>query len=542
MENINLLTYNTGLCRVISRGIAFENNIPPQLSFSFDSLYYEPVLNHTIKIIDSITYQLTEEEKQECESFAYTFIDVADYSVYVYDSNFLYTGTMLKSEAISKNSNYRIVEAPDSLASKWNTVKKQWDRIVAVVLDDGTLHLNPEIICERCVLFFTEEEWTRDKNRPQVIYPDDVWKYNFVTETWYNDKDYVVYAYDDAFCFINEVMKSTAIKEGYKYTTIKPETYVSKWTGSTWETIVASIRSDGVLILNPVGICPECVEFFTQSEWDVHSKPSFDDIEKDIWKYDFVNDTWIDISEYQIYAYEKESKIFIDTMPKRIALQKDYGWTLTEIPSFDKSYKWTNNQWEPIVVIIRSDGSLTFKTEYICEQCVLFFTQEEWNDFPQPPTYPNASLYGYAYTVYSYDFATDTWVDKRVFSELFKMVEATLRNYFEDKRVEIWGAHIKSYEKETWQDQVYEARNYIKDNTFETPAIDTYLQYIENKMDKIDLCNRIITNNLDFSKMAMHVNAIQKNWLNKLNLVTNNSEIDSLFEKFHAALANDTLL
>lgn len=172
----------------------------------------------------------------------------------------------------------------------------------------------------------------------------------------------------------------------------------------------------------------------------------------------------------------------------------------------------------------------------------MFFTQEEWNEFPQPPTYPNASLYGYAYTVYSYDFATDTWVDKRVFSELFKMVEATLRNYFEDKRVEIWGAHIKSYEKETWQDQVYEARNYIKDNTFETPAIDTYLQYIENKMDKIDLCNRIITNNLDFSKMAMHVNAIQKNWLNKLNLVTNNSEIDSLFEKFHAALANDTLL
>ena len=45
--------------------------------------------------------------------------------------------------------------------------------------------------------------------------------------------------------------------------------------------------------------------------------------------------------------------------------RQDYGWTLTEIPSFDKSYKWTNNQWEPIVVIIRSDGSLTFKTESV---------------------------------------------------------------------------------------------------------------------------------------------------------------------------------
>lgn len=44
MENVNLLTYSTGLCRVISRGIAFENNTPPVLSFSFDSLYYEPIL------------------------------------------------------------------------------------------------------------------------------------------------------------------------------------------------------------------------------------------------------------------------------------------------------------------------------------------------------------------------------------------------------------------------------------------------------------------------------------------------------------------
>lgn len=542
MENVNLLTYSTGLCRVISRGIAFENNTPPVLSFSFDSLYYEPILNHSVKIVDLITYQLTEEEKQECESFAYNFIDTADYSVYAYDSDFLYVGIMLKSEAISKNYNYRIVETPNSLASKWNTFKEQWEKIVAVVLDDGTLHLNPEVICEKCMLFFTEEEWMNDKNRPQVIYPDDVWKYNFSTETWYNDKDYVVYAYDDVFCFVGEMMKSTAIREGYNYTTIEPKNPVSKWTGSTWEIIVASIKSDGILILNPAGICGECVEFLTQSEWDIYNKPSFDDIKRDVWKYDFVNSTWTDISEYLVYTYEKESKLFIDTMPKRIALQKDYGWTLVEVPVFGKSYKWIDNQWEPIVAIIRSDGSLTFKTEYVCEQCVLFFTQKEWDAFIKPPVHPSTSLHGYENTIYSWDFATETWVDKRVFSELFKLLETTLRNYFEDKRVETWGANIKSYEKETWQNQVYEARNYINDNMFETPAIDTYLQYIENKIDKLELCKRIITNNLEFNKMTMRINAIQKNWLNKLNLVTTNLEADALFEEFHTAIVNDTLL
>ena len=75
MENVNLLTYSTGLCRVISRGIAFENNTPPVLSFSFDSLYYEPILNHSVKIVDLITYQLTEEEKQEAINKASEKID-----------------------------------------------------------------------------------------------------------------------------------------------------------------------------------------------------------------------------------------------------------------------------------------------------------------------------------------------------------------------------------------------------------------------------------------------------------------------------------
>lgn len=190
----------------------------------------------------------------------------------------------------------------------------------------------------------------------------------------------------------------------------------------------------------------------------------------------------------------------------------------------------------------RSVGSLTFKTEYVCEQCVLFFTQKEWDAFIKPPVHPSTSLHGYENTIYSWDFVTETWVDKRVFSELFKLLETTLRNYFEDKRVETWGANIKSYEKETWQNQVYEARNYINDNMFETPAIDTYLQYIENKIDKLELCKRIITNNLEFNKMTMHINAIQKNWLNKLNLVTTNLEADALFEEFHTAIVNDTLL
>ena len=539
-EELTIVTYVDNKAIIIYNELRFDTNIKPELSFQFDTLYYEPPTNHFVKGINNEFFELTEEEKLECSAYCKSYVNNADYPVYAYDDKFIFVGRILKSEAIAKNYGYTILEEPGNVVSKY--VTDHWEPIVAIIMDDGTLRLNPGGRCEKCTLFFTEEEWMNDKNRPQVIYPDDVWKYNFSTETWYNDKDYVVYAYDDVFCFVGEMMKSTAIREGYNYTTIEPKNPVSKWTGSTWEIIVASIKSDGILILNPAGICGEWVEFLTQSEWDIYNKPSFDDIKRDVWKYDFVNSTWTDVSEYLVYTYEKESKLFIDTMPKRIALQKDYGWTLVEVPVFGKSYKWIDNQWEPIVAIIRSDGSLTFKTEYVCEQCVLFFTQKEWDAFIKPPVHPSTSLHGYENTIYSWDFVTETWVDKRVFSELFKLLETTLRNYFEDKRVETWGANIKSYEKETWQNQVYEARNYINDNMFETPAIDTYLQYIENKIDKLELCKRIITNNLEFNKMTMHINAIQKNWLNKLNLVTTNLEADALFEEFHTAIVNDTLL
>lgn len=171
-EELTIITYVNNTAIIIYNELRFDTNIKPELSFQFDTLYYEPPTNHFVKGINNEFFELTEEEKSECNTYCKTYVENADYPVYAYDDKFIFVGRILKSEAISKNYGYTILEEPGHVVSKY--VTDHWEPVVAIIMDDGSLRLNPGGRCERCVLFFTEEEWNKFPKQPTSDYIYDI--------------------------------------------------------------------------------------------------------------------------------------------------------------------------------------------------------------------------------------------------------------------------------------------------------------------------------------------------------------------------------
>lgn len=171
-EELTIITYVNNTAIIIYNELRFDTNIKPELSFQFDTLYYEPPTNHFVKGINNEFFELTEEEKSECNTYCKTYVENADYPVYAYDDKFIFVGRILKSEAISKNYGYTILEEPGHVVSKY--VTDHWEPVVAIIMDDGSLRLNPGGRCERCVLFFTEEEWSEFPKQPTSDYIYDI--------------------------------------------------------------------------------------------------------------------------------------------------------------------------------------------------------------------------------------------------------------------------------------------------------------------------------------------------------------------------------
>lgn len=176
-EELTIITWVNNVAIIIYNELRFDTNIKPELSFQFDTLYYEPPTNHFVKGINNEFFELTEEEKSECDTYCKTYAETADYPVYAYDDKYIFVGRILKSEAVSKNYGYTILEEPGNVVSKY--VTNHWEPVVAIIMDDGSLRLNPGGRCERCTLFFTEEEWKAFPKQPTSDYI-----YDTVNQEW----------------------------------------------------------------------------------------------------------------------------------------------------------------------------------------------------------------------------------------------------------------------------------------------------------------------------------------------------------------------
>lgn len=183
-EELTIVTYVDNKAIIIYNELRFDTNIKPELSFQFDTLYYEPPTNHFIKGINNEFFELTKEEKLECSAYCKSYVNNADYPVYAYDDKFIFVGRILKSEAIAKNYGYTILEEPGNVVSKY--VTDHWEAVVAIIMDDGTLRLNPGGRCEKCALFFTEKEW---KTFPEQPTPDYI--YDITNQEWIDPRKLV---------------------------------------------------------------------------------------------------------------------------------------------------------------------------------------------------------------------------------------------------------------------------------------------------------------------------------------------------------------
>lgn len=182
MASQTVLTFANGIGKAAYDGIMVDIDSKPVMSFAFDSLYYEPETGLLIKIIANQQITLTNTEIVECECQAKRLVDAADFYVAAYSDDGIYTGYMLKSVAVSRGYSWTI-EQPDHPSSRMMNGK--WVRIVAVIMEDGTLIVQPSGVCPLCVIHLTQEEWNAFTPKPETPFQ----KWDFVKEIWYDGRD-----------------------------------------------------------------------------------------------------------------------------------------------------------------------------------------------------------------------------------------------------------------------------------------------------------------------------------------------------------------
>ena len=113
----------------------------PDLPWPFDSLYYEPQTGMVCKVVNGRQVQLSEAEKEQCAACARRLVESADFYVSAIAEDGVYAGWMLKSQAEAEGKGW-CVDMPDHPAAR--RIDGKWVRVVAVIMEDGTLRLNPD--------------------------------------------------------------------------------------------------------------------------------------------------------------------------------------------------------------------------------------------------------------------------------------------------------------------------------------------------------------------------------------------------------------
>lgn len=175
------LTWSAGRGAVSSANTLFDTDEKPNVGFTFDALYYETTTGLSFKVVEGVQLSLSTQEIVACRTFCESFADTADYPVQAYEPETgLYSGLMLKSLAQAQGLAWVLGAGPEDAVSR--LVNDEWQRVVAVFMDDGRYRLLPDSTCPRCILFLTQAEWDA---WPKPVKSTEVW--DFATEKW---KDY----------------------------------------------------------------------------------------------------------------------------------------------------------------------------------------------------------------------------------------------------------------------------------------------------------------------------------------------------------------
>ena len=175
---------------------------------------------------------------------------------------------------------------------------------------------------------------------------------------------------------------------------------------------------------------------------------------------------FLEKGDYFVEAYEKDSRLYKGRMLKSAVHEQHYGYAL--VAPLNPVSKWTGEKWERIAAVIRSDGSYVTMPEYICDACVLFFTESEWAEHSKPSR-----------NTEQWDFASETWKDSRTVEQARSAADAWIRGLYVAQRTELMG-NGPYQELASWPWQVEEAKAWIQDNRAATPFLDGVLEALNS--------------------------------------------------------------
>lgn len=239
---------------------------------------------------------------------------------------------------------------------------------------------------------------------------------------------------------------------------------------------------------------------------------------------------YIETQDYIVYTYNSKN-IFSGEMLKSEAAKKKLRFCYIK-PDFPVA-KWTGENWEEIVLIVKADGSIIKYPASYCDQCIGFYTAKELEKNPE--------LLKYDDKYHKWDMTTQEWiVVGNEFKDISKELEQKIREMFEVKRWKLYGKYTPGYERDMWNEELKEAYAYLNDKNVETPYIDGVLSVLKEEISKEEYMKKILghdSNDFKFEHGKIHGELY--NYLNRLKSIETleklkefKKEIDSLTYSF----------
>lgn len=156
-----------------------------------DSVQYEdnPSVKQGVKTIGDEVTILTDEEMDAVKAWIPRYFSTMvppDITMPCYDpeDNYLFKGNLILSEIQKKKYRFTTV-ACDYPVAKYNESKDTWEKVKAIIREDGSYTLDPDSYCDSCILFMTEEEWEKFPSIPEHTENISYYiRYDFKEQTW----------------------------------------------------------------------------------------------------------------------------------------------------------------------------------------------------------------------------------------------------------------------------------------------------------------------------------------------------------------------
>ena len=227
-----------------------------------------------------------------------------------------------------------------------------------------------------------------------------------------------------------------------------------------------------------------------------------------------------------VYAYDPaDGNLYRGRMTQAECGAKGYAWVTDSRPeSAAAAWDEEAGAWKLYYAAITEDGTLLTAIDSVdCPSCALFLTREEYEAMPAR-----------VHDTDSWDFASETWADRRDLAKLKKEAVLELRNLFEGVRWKRMNEFVPQYEQDTWRIQLEEARALSADKNAETPYMDAFLAARTDDAvpGREELAAGILANSSAYVQAMAEVNARQWGFMKAVQGAEDGYAVDAQREAF----------